>query len=115
MRIVHEIHGRAQVGGSVDQYAPKQGESPSGGSCDLVIALDPGAALVTEHGDSVVLDGEVIHIEGDVDDVIDMLLDTLRVIQMSTDVKGFVLKRTHEGFPAFAPWEPAAETPQEKP
>lgn len=60
---------------------------------------------MTEHGDSVVLDGEAIHIEGDVDDVIDMLLATLRVIQMSTEVKGFVLKRAHVGFPAFEPWE----------
>ncbi len=97
MKIVHEIYGKVQAGGSVDQYIPRQGEEPSGGRCELILAV-PGEVLRTAAGDEAVGDDEVIHIEGDVDDVIDMLLSALRVLEAAIG-DGFVFQREHEGFP----------------
>ncbi len=96
MRIVHEIYGKAQVSGTVDQYTSVDGPAPGGG-CDLVLDV-PGPTLRAASGDEVQGENEVIHIEGDVDDVIDMLQSALDVLRAAAG-DDFVFGRSHEGFP----------------
>lgn len=97
MRIVHEIEGHAQVGGQVRPYAPTKVGGKAGGNCELIIAV-LGPVLRTAGGDEVQTDGEAFFIEGDADDVIDMLQSALRMLRVSAG-PDFVFKRAHEGFP----------------
>ena len=81
MRIVHEIYGRFQSGGGATPYLPTQGEASVGARFELTLCAED--------------DSEVIHLEGDADDMIDMLMDAIRVIEMGTE--GMPMKRQRKG------------------